>query len=568
VNERGQGSPEASTPPEPQSPSDAGLPLDRANEWFERGEYSAAIDAYRGVIERMPLHAGAWNNLGAAHCKLGLYVDAEAHFRRAIEIARDYETPHINLGNLLRWKGRLAEAQLVLNCALALNPNSLDARISLGFTAVLLGRLRDARSHFERALSASPGCADALLGMGQIARLEGRFDEAEAQFRSALESRPSMPMAWAALAGVRKMTRADNAWLMGAQEIVASGISPNEEADLRFAIGKYCDDIGDYDQAFENYERGNMLLKEMAGDYDRAERSAFVDDVIRENTRHELSRTEPGSSPSTVPVFVVGMMRSGTSLAEQIIASHPLARGAGELPFWKEAALVHSGSIRRGMFGESQRKALAEAYLALIGANTGKILRVVDKTTFNLDHLGLIHSVFPNARIIFMQRDPADTCLSCYFQQFFASLNFTMDLSDLAHYYREHLRLIAHWREVLPPTNLLTVSYSDLVSEPEQTMRRMLDFVGLEWNRSCLDFHQTQRTVLTASAWQVRQKLHTDSLGRAARYEKFLGPLRSLAELEPADSKTRFSMGKLTPFMRLVRGFRAGRSPGSRSESG
>ena len=232
------------------------------------------------------------------------------------------------------------------------------------------------------------------------------------------------------------------------------------------------------------------------------------------------------------PVFVVGMMRSGTSLAEQIIASHPAAIGAGELQFWNDAVRVHEALIRRGELGEPIRKQLAEGYLRTLAGYSVDALRIVDKTPVNSDYLGVIHSVFPNARIIYMRRDPIDTCLSCYFQQFSPALPFTMDLRDLAHYYRQHWRLIEHWRAVLPPGAILDVPYAELVADQEGWSRKILDFVGLEWDERCLDFHKTKRPVVTASYWQVRQKIYNKSVERWRNYEKFINPLLDLRDLD------------------------------------
>jgi hypothetical protein len=231
------------------------------------------------------------------------------------------------------------------------------------------------------------------------------------------------------------------------------------------------------------------------------------------------------------PVFVVGMPRSGTSLTEQIIASHPSAKGAGELAFWSHAMHDHEAAIKEGPLGESTRSKLAEAYLRVLGANSEESLRVVDKAPINSDYLGVIHSVFPNARIIYMQRDPIDTCLSCYFQKFVLSLNYTMDLSDLADYYRQHQRLIAHWRAVLPPGTILDVPYEALVADQEGWTRKILEFLDLEWDERVLDFHTTRRTVVTASFWQVRQKIYKNSVRRWRHYEKFIGPLLALKDL-------------------------------------
>jgi len=378
-------------------------------------------------------------------------------------------------------------------------------------------------------LKAAPRNAQALYGMGRIATLEGRFEEAETTFKRVLEIDPRMTNALAALPGIRKMTDADGEWLKRAEEIAASGISPLEEANMRFAIGKFCDDVNDFPRAFQNFKRGNELLKAVADDYDRKEYTRFVDDMIRVYSRASISTIGAAGSSSVKPVFVVGMPRSGTSLAEQIIASHPAAHGAGELDFWKNLTTKDT-ALTRGVLGEPSRAKVAEEYLRLLESFSASASRIVDKGTINSDFLGLIYSVFPNARVIYMQRDPIDTCLSCYFQQFLMGINFSFDLSDLAHYYREHERMMAHWRAVLPPGFILDVPYEELVADQETWSRKMLDFIGLEWDARVLEFHTNKRQVNTASAWQVRQKVYQSSVARWRNYEKFIGPLKVLGK--------------------------------------
>jgi tetratricopeptide (TPR) repeat protein len=396
-------------------------------------------------------------------------------------------------------------------------------------TLVHLGQLHEAGAQFAKVLKVAPRHAEALVGLGLVARAEGRFDEAGDMFNRALQINPNMPGALAALAGIRRMTSSDSAWLQRAEQIAAGGIAPVEEADVRFAIGKYYDDVWEFERAFKSYERANELLKTLATPYDPDARTRFVDDLIRVHTREAISRVE-GASTSVKPLFVVGMARSGTSLAEQVIASHPAAAGAGELLFWSAAMHKHDALIRRGDLDEAIRRDLTEGYLRTLTAQSADALRVVDKAPFNCDYLGVIHSIFPNARIIYMRRDPIDTCLSCYFQQFRVTLNFTMDLSDLAHYYREHQRLMAHWRAVLPPGAILDVPYSELVADQEGWTRRILEFIGLEWDERCLDFQSTKRAVATASYWQVRQRIYNDSVQRWRNYRKFIGPLLDLKE--------------------------------------
>ena len=501
----------------------------RGNKLLAEGAHAEAAALYEQAVEFDSSNAEAHNNLGSALCYLARYDEAEQYFRQSIAIKPNYPVPYANLGNLQRIRGQLVGAEASLRHALKLLPKYTDARINLGLTLMFLGRLRDARACYAKVLKSAPRNVHALHGMAQIALLEGRFDEAESTFRRIVEIDPKLPKAWAGLAGTRKMTSADSEWLKSAGEIATSGIDPLEEANLRFAMGKFCDDVSDFAQAFQNFKRGNELLKLAAADYDRKGRSRFIDDQIRVYSRSAISKMGSAGSPSAKPVFVVGMPRSGTSVAEQIIASHPAAYGAGELQFW-ERLNFDEARITNGILGESDRLKVAEKFLGIIEGLSANALRVVDKSPVNSDYLGLIYSVFPNARVIYMQRDPIDTCLSCYFQQFLTSLNFTFDLSDLVHYYREHQRIMAHWRAVLPSGFILDVPYEALVADQETWSRKILDFVGLEWQAQVLDFHTTQRVVITASAWQVRQKVYKSSVARWRNYEKFIGPLKALGK--------------------------------------
>jgi tetratricopeptide (TPR) repeat protein len=501
-----------------------------------RGAHDEAAEVYRKVLELEPGHPLAVNNFGVALYKLGRFSEALAQFRQAVGLQSSYADAQFNLGTVLRNTGQVFESEKPLRRAVGLNPNHVEARVSLGLTRVMLGRLPDAKKCFETVLQVSPQNVGALCGIGQIASLDGRFGEAEALFKRALALDPRMPTAWAALAGVRKMTAADASWLKSAEEIAASGIAPLDEADLRFAIGKYYDDVGKFDLAFPSYQRANDMQKRAAAPYDPQARTCFVDEIIRAYPPETTRDRHSGASDSEVPVFVTGMMRSGTSLVEQIISSHPAARGSGELPFWNDVVRKYPDVIRNRWLAEPLRKKLAGSYLRTLQSpaqQARQALRVVDKSTFNSDYLGLIHAVFPRARIVYLRRDPLDTCLSCYFHQFSTAHNFTMDLADLAHYYREHLRLVAYWKRVLPSATVLEVPYAELVADQEGWTRRIVDFIGLEWDERCLDYHATQRPVLTASFWQVRQKIYKSSIGRWRSYEKFLGPLLTLRDQEP-----------------------------------
>jgi len=500
----------------------------RGNALLAEGAFEEAVRCYRELIDRDPRDAAARNGCGIALAQLTHYSEAEEQFRRAIGTRPGFPEAHYNLAGVLQSMGRYGESEMPLRHALKLKPAYVNARISLGMSLVLLGRLQEAEGCYEKALRAAPRNTQALVGMGQIEALKGRFTEAEAAYRRALEADPEAPYAWAALVGLRKMSAADGAWLKRAEELAGRKLAPMDEATLRFAIGKFCDDTGDFARAFRSYQRANELHKLRAQAYEPQARTRLVDDLIQNYTPELLGRARVGASDSARPVFVVGMPRSGTSLVEQIIASHPAAAGAGELEFWTEVFQKHEEAFRQGSVTEPLRKKLALQYSRVLSRCSAEAQRVVDKAPINSDYLGLIHAVYPQARIIYLQRDPIDTCLSCYFQQFAPIMNFTMDLSDLAHYYREHQRLMAHWRSVLPAQALLEVPYAELVADQEKWTRRILEFVQLPWDERCMDFHKSDRTVHTSSTWQVRQKIYRSSVERWRNYQKFIGPLREL----------------------------------------
>lgn len=500
------------------------------NKSIQRGDYSEAIGYYQDVVKSAPRNVAAVNNIGAALSKLGRYQEAEKSFLKAIQLDPGFSDAYGNVGVSMLIKGDYSLAESYFRRALKLNPRFLNARINLGLALIYLGRLPEAKSQLEKALKEEPRNPDALHGVSLIAKTEGRFEEAETLLSRVLQLNPRLPRALAAQAGMHKMSLSDKAWLERAQDVAESGVEAADESELRFAIGKYYDDIREFKHAFNSYSRANELLKASADPYDRDAHRHLVDRLIRVYSSDSVARIG-GVSESRLPVFVVGMPRSGTSLTEQIIASHPSAHGAGELAFWSRAAHEHEAALREGALSESTRTKLAQDYLRLLETKSGQALRVVDKAPVNSDHLGLIHSVFPNARVIYMQRDPIDTCLSCYFQKFVLSMNFTFALSDLANYYRQHQRLMAHWRTALPRGTILDVPYESLVGDQVGWTRKILAFLNLEWDQRVLDFQDTKRSVVTASFWQVRQKVYTDSVRRWRNYEKFIGPLLDLKDL-------------------------------------
>lgn len=495
------------------------------------GDHAEAAARYEEALALEPRNAVAHNKLGLALQMQGRFGHAEKQFRRAIELKPSYAEAYFRLGTVLRWKGNFSASETALRRTVKLDPRNADALVGLGQTLAGLGSWNQTKSCIEKARRLKPRSATVLCSLGWVASIEGRFEEAERLLREAVDVDPKCSEAWAWLVDIRRMTTDDREWLEVAERMLATGIPPVEESKLRFAMGKYFNDLRDFPRAFKEYKTANELQRLVAKHYDRDASTRFADDMIRLYTRERLEKRMTGACESAKPVFVVGMMRSGTSLMEQIIASHPDAAGAGELDFWNSMVHREKPVLQREAPDAQVARELAESYLRVLDRRAPQALRVVDKAPMNSDFLGLIHLALPNARFIYMRRDPIDTCLSCYFQEFASVLPFTLDLSDLAHYYRQHHRLMAHWGEVLPPGTLLQVPYEELTADQETWSRKVIDFIGLPWDPRCLEFHKTERPVVTASNWQVRQRVYSSSVGRWKNYQKYIGPLLELRKL-------------------------------------
>ena len=327
----------------------------------------------------------------------------------------------------------------------------------------------------------------------------------------------------------------DATWLAAAQRLLGKSAGVGQEINLRYALGKYFDDVQDFDNAFSSYSLANELKKRSAPKYDAERLARRVDQIIARYDADWLRKARAQGNESPRPVFIVGMPRSGTTLTEQILASHPDAFGCGELRFWHTARVDYESSALRGAEGRDAIPAAADKYLSLLASFSADAARVIDKMPANFMNLGLIHAAFPHARILHMRRNPLDTGLSIYFQIFSNTHLYANDLEDIAHYFTQYCRLMMHWRSTLAGGTILEVPYEKLVADPEPWIRKIVKFVGLSWDPRCLRFHETERTVITASNWQVRQRISTSAAGRWRNYERYLGPLRSLTELEPSE---------------------------------
>ncbi len=497
----------------------------------EQGKLDEAAVCLDKALALKPNYAEAYNNLGATFWRGGELDKAIASFGNALSIKPGYVEVHINLGNVLQKQGRFDDAIAAYHKAISLMPGQARVYTYLGNALRRQGKNDEAESSFRQALSINPGLAEGHIGIAELNIDIGQFDAAHLALAKALDYAPNHHSALALLSTVRKMTTDDEPWLETVLNLVNDGSLPWEEMiPMQFAIGKYYDDTRQYDLAFAAYRKANMLKRQVERKFDRTGFSSLIDNLITIYNADFMKQRIDGASSSQLPVLVVGMPRSGTSLTEQIIASHPDAFGAGELIFWGEQVDIHRDMVFSGNYDVGSVAQLSAEYTQCLRRCSADASRIVDKMPGNFLWLGFIHAVFPNARIIHTRRNPLDTCLSVYFQDLLPGHSYGSDLDDLAFYYREYDRLMRHWRGVLSADQFLEISYEELIDSQEEWSRKIIQFIGLEWNESCLDFQATKRKVGTGSNWQVRQKIYHTSKERWKNYEKHMGPLSGLSD--------------------------------------
>jgi Flp pilus assembly protein TadD len=517
------------------SPNDPEAHNNLANALAELGEGEAAESGYLSALALRPDYAEAHMNLGILLARSGRDSEAEGCYRTAVATDPDFLAARLQLARYLRRVGRPEQALKALREATALHPDHAEAQNDLGRCLVELGRSEEALGPYRRAVEIKADFAEAHFNMGVCLQSLGRFDEAVAAHQRALALRPDLAEAHYNLSLIARERVGDDE--VARLEALLAGADLAEEVHVNasFALAAILQGRGEADRAFAHYRRGNDL-KAGSLPFDAERYVDYVERLIATfDAAFFASHAGPGTTwgaASDLPVFIVGMPRSGTTLVEQILASHPAVHGAGELEEIRR--MVDDLPERLGggtrfpecaaEIGDELAPALAGEYLGGLRRRSPDAARVTDKMTGNYLRLGLIARLLPGAKVIHCQRDPLDTCLSCYFQNFASGLSFTYDLGHLGLVYRQYERLMAHWREVLP-LPILDLRYEDLIADQEAVSRRLVAFCGLPWDETCLRFQDAARQVRTASFWQVRQPLYASSVGRWRSFAEHLGPL-------------------------------------------
>ena len=496
------------------------------------GRLAEAAVIYNQIISLEPSLPGVHSNLGNVLNTLGRSNEAEGAFRKAISLKPDFAAAFSSLGNTLKDRGSLHEAEAAHRHAVTLDPGLPEAHSNLAVTLVALGKFDEAEKAYLQAISLKPSLASAYSNLGLLLGELGRFDEARNAADQAVRLAPRNTHYIRNLSWLRRFEPGDP-YLRQMEKLAedASSLSVDSRIELHFAMAKAYDDIGQSERAFRQLLSGNLLKRQHVA-YDEEVALAGMKRIEEVFSSDFMQKREGVGEQSSVPVFIVGMPRSGSTLVEQILASHPQVFGSGELKlFGKALASISTEqgktsafSIAPDMSGEQFRN-LGARYLKELKQLAPDAIRITDKMPANFLNAGLIHLALPNATIIHTMRDPVDTCISCFSKLFDEPQPFTYDLSELGRYYRSYGALMAHWRRVLPPHRILDVHYEEMVDALDDVARRIISHCGLPWDPRCLDFYRTERPVRTMSAMQVRRPIYRDSLGRGRTYESFIGPL-------------------------------------------
>jgi tetratricopeptide (TPR) repeat protein len=513
-----------------QNPQDAELLQLRGAMAYQQGRFADAIRWFEQATIAAPREPFNFNNLGLSLQAAGRLHDAAAAIRQAIALQPASPVLLSNLANVLNQLEQYAAAEALSRAALQSDPTLVDAYINLGAALSYQGLSEQSESCFQRAAELAPDNIEVRRNLAHVAQELGRFEAAAEAYEWCIARDPTDGDAWCGLTSTRRFTKADDAIIARLRAALAIPQQPpSVTSDLHQALGKVLNDRGEYDAAFAEFAATKQVPHEP---FDLTTFQRRIDTWIATFPQSRFNQPAAGAHDSQLPVFIVGMPRSGSTLIEQILGAHPDVYPGGELGDLKSIMTCqHPAPATLNVDPQSIAQIPAERlrewtqwYLARRRILAADALRVTDKMPVNFMFLGLIAQMFPNARVIHARRQPLDCCVSIFTQRFVVKPEYAYSLIDIGHFYREYERLMTHWKAVLP-LRMIDVQYEELVEQPEPVVRELIEFVGLPWNDRCLRFHEQRRCVQTASSWQVRQPMNRGAVGRWRNYATHLQPL-------------------------------------------
>ncbi|MFQ5625192.1 MAG: sulfotransferase [Methyloligellaceae bacterium] len=511
--------------------------LKQAVEHQKAGRLGSAEKCYRQLLGTDPACMRAFLGLGVLFVSADRPDEAYEYLKQAVALKPDNVACWRTFGRCLADMGQTQAAVVAYAEAAELEPGNAELLVQLGLMLLLNGEGEEALEALDKAIVLDPNCSEAHYYRGIQQNALGDLSAACASFRRALEIDPASASSYLHLADLVRTIDEQKALISDAKRVIEAGNEePQSLATLHFAIARVRHRQQQYDEAFSYYASANRILN-AAYKLDRDSVRVMVDEIIEGFQPGVFEVLQDAAADSDLPVFIVGMPRSGSTLVEQIISSHRDVAGAGEFPkLWKLASLLNKdlgGPARYpqhvGNFSPEDLLPIGEDYLnALRHSRPDSALRITDKNLNNFFNVGLIAVLFPNAPIIHCRRDPMGTCLSCYFQDFTQvhhQLVYTNDLEDLGFFYCQYERLMAHWRAVLPG-RMLEVDYEEVVTDQENISRKLIGHIGLPWDDSCLEFHKSANSAITSSLSQVRKPVYTSSVAAWRKYGTHLSPLQ------------------------------------------
>ncbi|WP_281561675.1 tetratricopeptide repeat-containing sulfotransferase family protein [Thalassomonas sp. RHCl1] len=510
--------------------------LDLALEAFMAGKLPLCESICRAHLKTQPKDVNAIRLLAEVAIKLGIFTDAEHLLERCLALAPDYHLARLNYAHVLNKREKSQRALEQINLLEQAQPGAAPQRIEKAAILVRLGQFSAAIELYDDLITQFPEQAGLYTSRGHALKTIGRYGAAVASYRQAISSLPGYGEAYWSLANLKTYAFEYSEIQAMKHQLADSALASADRINLCFALGKALEDREEFAQAFRFYKQGNDL-KLKTERYDANETSALVDRTIGVCEQGLFAQKNNRGCNKADVIFIVGLPRSGSTLLEQILASHSMVDGTKELP--EIIAMVRKLGARskreqRSKYPEiiadltgEHCKALGEEYLRKTQLHRGTASFFIDKMPNNFAHIGLIKRILPQAKIIDARRDPMSTCFSCFKQLFSAGQAFSYSLEDIGRYYLDYIRLMEHWHKVMPG-EVLTVNYEAVVNDFERQVRQILAYCGLPFEQSCLEFYNNKRAVNTASSEQVRLPIYQSSLNVWSNFDDELAPLKNV----------------------------------------